>query len=132
MCLSRLLRPILIINLTLAPLIAHAQWAKVVEGEAIVAYADFSTVKNINNLVRVWTLYDYRTPKVIAGKVNGSIKTLQEFDCKEDRSRSLSNKFYEGQMGSGTLNHSTDTPTSWAYVTPNTVEAGLLKVMCKR
>ena len=132
MRLSKILKPLLLINLSFATLIAHAQWNQVTDGEQLIAYVDYATVKKINTYVRVWVLYDYKVPKVIAGNTNASVKTLQEYDCKEDRSRSLSSAFYMGQMGSGIVNHTNDIPTNWSYIAPNTVDFALLKNMCKR
>ena len=132
MRLNRLINLVFCTILALLSLDASAQWKQVSEGENSIDFIDITTLKKINNQLRVWVLYDYKSPKVIAGEVSNSLKTLKEFDCKEDRSRSLTSTFHSGQMGSGMVNYRLDTPTSWSYIAPDAVDSDLLNIVCKR
>ncbi|WP_062309527.1 surface-adhesin E family protein [Polynucleobacter sinensis] len=128
---SKALKTILFLALTSISMFAAAGWSQVSSGEDVVAYIDPATRKNVNGYIRVWVLYDYRVPKVIAGKSTGSIKSLQEFDCKEDRSRSLSTVFNSEHMGMGEINHSNSALGVWDYIQPDTVSMKILKTLCK-
>ena len=132
MLLNKPLKTLLFLSFSSLSSFAAAGWTQVSDGKDVVLYFDSSTIKNINSYLRVWTLYDYKVPRVIAGKSNGSIKSLQEFDCREDRSRSLSTVFYSEQMGMGETNHSDSTLGAWDYIQPGTFNAKILKTLCKR
>ena len=74
---------------------------------ATAVYADPATLKNTDDVVKMWGLLDYKTPeKDGAGKPYSSVKLLQEFDCKAAQGRTRYFSFHAGQMGTGQLVHS--------------------------
>lgn len=109
---------------------ANAAWLRVMDSDSSIGYIDPTTIKNSNNIVRVWSLYDYKSPKVISNETSNSFKALYEFNCKDDKSRTLASAFYSGNMGSGKLNYTGQKLSEWEYIIPDTVISAIYKLVC--
>ena len=81
---------------------AWAEWVKMAEkkeGEAVGRlFVDSATVRSSGNLRRVMTLMNFGFNGVMAPIAAVS---LNEFDCWENRGRTLSTTMHEGSMGQG-------------------------------
>jgi len=110
---------------------AVAGWVEVGGNETATTYADPTTIRKAGNMVKMWQLIDYTKARGIEGiKPYLSAKAQHEYDCKQERTRTLSISLHSGNMGEGdVLGTSTDTG-KWRPVSPDTLVETLLGFAC--
>jgi hypothetical protein len=120
---------------------AIAEWIAIGVNDAGDIYADPSTIRSEGNQVKVWTLIDYKVPRVFSRlKPLMSMKVYTEFDCKEKQSRGLSFFAYSGNMASGEaqdmsgagIAYIDTSPKNWTPVPPNGTGPALWKFACAK
>jgi hypothetical protein len=84
--------------LAIAATSARAEWVKVGEDDGSVVYVDPSTLEKVGDVRRAWTLTDL---KLARGDDVFSFRTLDDFNCKEARRRTLFRVTYAGPMATG-------------------------------
>lgn len=116
-----------LIILVAAP--ALAEWIRwTSEGSDVATgYIDPTKVRRDGSLVRIWEVLDYKKPDAIGGL---STRFLAEYDCKEERVRNLSVSGHSGPMATGKILISSESPSEWKNIPPNTGIAALLKTVC--
>ena len=77
---------------------ARAEWVKVGEDDGSVVYVDAATLVKSGDVRRAWTLSDLKLAR--ADNV-ASFRTLDDFNCKEGRRRTLFRVTYSGPMATG-------------------------------
>ena len=126
-------RLLLITLLLLSSGPAYAEWVSVSSSEDLdgyAAYLDPDTIRRKGHLVKVWGLYDFKTIQTVAGNSHLSVKIQHEYDCIEERSRSLASTFFSGSMGMGNVVRTDSYESKWEPVTPESIDQDLLKVAC--
>ena len=123
------MRVVLIVFFMLASTLAWAEWVKVSEIDAGVAYIDPATIGKDGNLRRVWAIQDLKQRHP-----NGELsrRLLHEYDCAERRRRSLSTSAHTERMATGEVLSSSIDPGNWHPVAPGTVDEAMLKIVCAR
>ena len=116
---------------------AYAEWVKVSDrdeaGKTVyTVYVDPATIRRNSNLVKMWQFYDYKTVQTVGGVRFLSNKEEWEFDCVEERSRSLGLKEFSGNMGSGTVVYTNSQVGRWLPVVPGSIGHIVWKVVCKK
>jgi len=76
----------------------RAEWIKVGEDEGSVVYVDPATLVKSGDVRRAWTLSDLKLTR--ADNVV-SYRTLDDFNCKEGRRRTVFRVTYAGPMATG-------------------------------
>lgn len=76
---------------------AIAEWTAVNEDDQFVDYLDRATIRRNGNFVKMWILNDYKKVDVSGGKSNLSHRSQQEYDCKEERMRTLAITTFSGR-----------------------------------
>ena len=116
-----------LIALVAAP--AWAEWVQMSDSDDLVAYIDPATIHKDGNLRRVWTVQDLKQK----GK-NGEMsrRALLEYDCKEERSRTLSYSLHSEPMSGGQLLLTNDYYSRWTAIVSGTDGAVPLKFVCAR
>lgn len=117
---------------------SSAEWVKVGENKNgdVTLYADSASIRKDGNKVTMWGVTDFRTEQIntISGKPFLSHREQYEFDCKDNKKRSLNVFFfYAGKMGGGEVTHrsaSSPVPTEWSPVTPGSGSEGMWKIAC--
>ena len=112
---------------------AYADWVSVSSSERLggyTAYLDTDTIRRKGQRVKMWVLYDFKTIQTVAGNSHLSFKIQHEYDCTEERSRSLASKFFSGSMGMGNVVRTDSYESKWEPVTPESIDQDLLKVAC--
>ena len=106
---------------------ALAEWEKMAENDDIAYYIDPATTRKDGNLRRVWTVQDLKQK----GK-NGEMsrRALVEYDCKEERSRTLSYSLYSEPMSGGQKLISNDYYSRWMALQGGTDDTISLKFVC--
>lgn len=107
---------------------ALAGWSQVVETEKSVYYIDVTTLRVNGTVRRIWVLNDRKAPDEDGDL---SSRALVEFDCKEDRMRTLQIAHFTKNMATGKASGSKDEPDSWTYVAPRTSAQSSLKHVCQ-
>ncbi len=119
----------LLIVLVAAP--AWAEWVKTWESKSsgTITYFDPDTIRKDGNLRRVWVLQELR----IRGK-NGEMsrRALWEYNCPEERFRSLQLSFHTDPMAKGSTLLSDNDPSDWQYIPPSTGGTVLHKLVCAK
>lgn len=91
-------------------------------------YIDFKTLKK-GKTSKAWFLSDYAE---VTDTGTHSAKILYEANCYEEKIRYLAMVFYEEPMGGGLNLSSIDTPQPWKYATPESINASIINVLCKK
>jgi hypothetical protein len=113
--------------LLFVPHSARSEWVQVFEDDKAVYYLDPVTIRKEGDLRRVWGLTDYKQP--LDGVVR-SLRGLNEYDCKEERSRVLVAAFFSKNMAHGQPINSQRGPSEWDYLAPGTLGTRTLKYVC--
>jgi Surface-adhesin protein E len=84
---------------------AAAAWERVgVADDDMVVYADRATIQKSGDVVKMWSLLDYKTAeKDDTGKPYLSAKLLHDYNCKDERARTRYFSIHAGPMGAGQL-----------------------------
>jgi len=112
---------------------AMAEWVLVSQPDiGTKVYLDPLTIKKDGNLGRAWVLFDFST-----ANTDGvlSRRTLQEYDCKGERRRTLSISTHSEPMAGGSVLYSATNPNPvppWSYITPDTGGVTVFKLVCKQ
>jgi hypothetical protein len=117
----------LLLMLSVAP--AWADWAKVSEEDGIAFYIDPATVRKAGNLRRVSGLQDL-TQNGFAGVL--SKRTLEEYDCVEEKTRIVLFFEYSGLMGNGEILRWFRPPVEWVSISPGMHSAKILAIVCAK
>jgi hypothetical protein len=111
---------------------AYAEWVLVTGDESgTTVYIDPSTIRRKDALVGLWTLYDSKTVETIPEGSFLSIKRQKEYDCAEERSRTLAETLFSGNMGKGkVVLINTAERSKWQPVQPGSIAQILWKHAC--
>lgn len=80
---------------------AIAEWVGLGSRDNYTVYADPATIQNTNNGITMQWLIDFKTSTSGDAEPHMSMKTLSEFDCKEERPRTLSSSWHSENMAEG-------------------------------
>jgi hypothetical protein len=125
---------LLIMLLVLSSEPVYAEWV-LTSGDdeaGLAVYVDPDTIRRKGNLAKMWQLYDYKTVQTVAGDSLLSMKRFNEYDCTEERTRTLGYTWFSGNMGSGAVVYSTTEVQQWEPVVPRTINRTLWKVACNK
>ena len=110
-----------------------AKWEKFSEGNFFTEYFELESIKKIDNIVFVWSMYDYKKPQK---KGNLSTKYYSKYDCKEKRYQVISIINYKTNMGRGrdftyTKNISIESQNEeWIYPKLNSINYHRIQFIC--
>jgi hypothetical protein len=115
--------------LLLAPTCARADWVKVGENDGAVIYVDPATLEIRGDVRRIWTLNDVKWSR---GDNVVSFRTLDDFNCKEARRRTVFRISYSGPMATGkVIDSGKPTLELFENVYPYTPGAWEFEYVCK-
>jgi hypothetical protein len=107
------------------------EWVAVNHNEYATGYARPATIVKDGNIVKMWSLVDCKAVSYfIGGSPFISIKSHEEFDCKEKKLRTLAYSLYAGKMGGGEVVFSDSNPGKWEPVLPDSQMEGFLNIAC--
>lgn len=85
------------------------------------------------NVVKMWFLVDFKMAQVDSNtKTFLSSKDHSEYDCKEERTRTLYYNNYSENMGRGKIIFTLKDPLQWRPAGSGTIAAALLKIACSK
>lgn len=130
-------KAILMVLLALMSSSAAAEWVEVIrrgDGNTTI-YADPATIRKSDNNVRMWIMLDYLNSKDAPGSL-GTLKSLKshdEFDCKEEKKRTLYMSAHGENMGRGEVIFSdTIIDRTWKPIAPDEIGSVLFEFACKK
>jgi len=117
--------------LTLACSQSWADWVDIGKNESGNFYIDTPSIQKSGDKVKMWYLVDFNTPQEDKStKPFLSTKDQSEYDCKEERSRTIYYNNYSGKMGRGKILFTLKDPLKWRPVAPGSIAEVLLKIAC--
>jgi Surface-adhesin protein E len=127
----RMNRLILITLLVLSSGPAYAEWVWIGDSASgTTTYADPDTIRHKGELVKMWHLFDRKTVETYQGGSFLSIKAQSEYDCAEERERSLAVMYHSGNMGSGKVVYINSNEGNWTPVPPGSTVQAMWKFAC--
>ena len=111
---------------------AFGEWIVVDRKEAFTIYANTGTIRNSNEIVKMWGLTDFSTEQGAPVKGAKSLKTEREYDCNRQQMRILYVSRHSGNMGEGAIVGSDANTGSWQPVMLGTIGERLWKIACGR
>lgn len=100
-----------------SPAKSAADWSKVGETDAYAYCADHGSLRKADETVTMSDLLDYKLPQIEGGAAPALSKiTSREYDCQNQKSQPLKIIWYSGQMGAGSVVHTTGGSNSMAAV----------------
>ena len=108
---------------------AWAEWVKVANTDLIDYYIDPASIRKDGNLRIVWELQNLKQ-RHKDGEL--SRRGRNEYDCKQERIKTLSFSFHSEAMGSGTTLLSDSNEGEWDHIPPGSVSERVLKIVCAK
>ncbi len=109
---------------------ANAGWVRLTEADGMTVHFDPDTIRRNGNLVKIWLLYDYKTPITTGRDAVFSTKMRSEYDCKGERVRTNSIFEMAGNMGKGKVVSSSLAEGQWISIAPETLGKREWKLAC--
>ena len=109
---------------------ASAEWTVASGDDEVIQYVDKGSIRRNGNLVKMLDLIDFKTVQTVSGDSYLSDKAQSEYDCKEEKVRTLALIFFSGQMGNGKVVYSDSDTMKWIPVPPGSFGATLWKIAC--
>ena len=107
---------------------AMAEWVGVGKKENFFSYVDSATIRKSGNMVKIWSLHDYKTAQ---GSIPYMSTTLErEFDCIKKQGRQLFLVFYSKNMGRGGSIWKDTEPRNWLPVVLGTIKETVWEFAC--
>jgi hypothetical protein len=126
-------KAILTLVLAIASSIAAAEWIEVTRDEISVTYADPGTIGRAGEVMKMWTLLDFKAAQARPyGTPYMSQKTQHEYDCKEKRARIVQVLRYSENMGGGDVVPADSDAEEWKPVATGSVIEKLWGIACKK
>jgi hypothetical protein len=112
---------------------AWADWTLVTTNDnGTKFYIDYSTIRKDGNLRKVWEVTDFKNSETFNGAVYLSVRTRAEYDCKEERKRTLTATAHSGLLAQGNIVWKGESPSNWDYLPPDTSGFEMLKWVCSK
>ncbi len=110
---------------------AWAEWVKVADNDFADYYIDPPSIQKDGNLRKVWQIQNLKQRDKEGGEL--SRRSREEFDCKQERRRTLSFSMHSESMTEGTTLTNVQTENQpWVDLPPNTVGRWVLKIVCAK
>jgi hypothetical protein len=95
-------------------------------------YVDPDTIRRTGDLVKMWSLLDYKTVQTRSGGSYLSSKEQSEYDCTEERERLKVFAAFSGNMASGTVVSLNPTKAQWVPPAPDSSGQAMRKFACSK
>jgi hypothetical protein len=103
-----------------------ANWVKVGETENYDAFIDRDTIVKNGQLRKFWMIRNLK----MQSRVGQSDRFQEEYDCQEERGRTLYWSTHSGSMASGEMLGLIQRVTDWSPIPPHTIDWDILKFVC--
>ncbi len=107
---------------------AMAQWVEIGKSENFIVYVDPTTIRKSGNIVKIWSLHDYKTAQGSIPYMSSRLE--REHDCIEKWGRQLFLAFYHKNMGRGGSIWKDAETRNWLPVASDTIKETVWKYAC--
>jgi hypothetical protein len=112
------------------------QWTPIATSvDGTVSNLDLATLRKEGDIRRVWVLENFseKKPSMFLSDSSGvfSIRYRMEYDCKNERHKTLSYTFFTEKEAKGTVSSKSDLPSNWVDIAPGTAAWKLMETACK-
>ena len=106
-----------------------AEWTSVANGKESTYFVENSSIRKEGNIRKTWEIENLKKPQ----KNVSSLRSRVEYDCKQERYRTLSFSTHTELMAKGSIVDSgpIESP-SWNDIPPGTVSYHLYQYVCSR
>jgi surface-adhesin protein E len=113
---------------------AYAEWVSIGASNQRerTVYTDPDTIRLKGDVVTMWSLNDYTTIQTMGSTSYLSSKVHTEYDCAEERIRTLASMFFSGNMGSGDVVYSISKEGKWQLLEPGSLGQSEWEVACDK
>lgn len=125
---TSVIKKTLLLALLLVTSSAWAGWVQVTQTDSSDFYIDPETIRRDGNLVRVWQIAELKQ-RDKDGEL--SRRSRMEYDCKQERRRSLSLSTHSEPMAGGKTLESFTPDGSWREIPPDSAGSDILKIVCR-
>ena len=110
----------------------QAKWVHIGATEEAVYSVETGSIRIYENQIRrAWVRTQFfAAQNVIPSKSHSSYRSLDQFDCREERARSLQLEAFSGYDLEGEIIFTYNEPTKWVYASPGSIKAGIMKFVC--
>lgn len=109
---------------------AAAEWVSIGDQGPAEIFVDKTTIKRVGDTATMWQLQELKTPRSAAGATYVSLKQLDEYDCKDPRTRGVEIGAYPQPKGEGKAVASEKGSGTWTKVVPDSTNEMLWKIAC--
>lgn len=110
-----------------------ADWNRVSGNDKVTAYADNSTIRKKGNLVKIWSLFDFKNENTMSdGGSYLSVMRETEFNCKDHVQHMLSYSIHSGNMGKGRVLDKGGDPQDWKPVSQSAIATAMMGFACSK
>lgn len=100
--------------------------------QGVKTFIDKNTISKNGNMVKMWSVVDYESPRSANGKDQLSTKSLDEYDCKNEQYRTLTFHWHSHYKGEGELLYSETVPSKMLPIVPDSVGEIAWKIACSK
>ena len=113
---------------------AYAEWVSIGANKqkGMTVYVNPDTIRLKGDVVKMWSLNDYKTIQTGPSASYLSYKVQSEYDCAEERIRKLSATFFSGNMGGGNVVYVQSNEGKWQPVEPGSLGQNEWDVACDK
>jgi len=134
MCIYRIALILLVLSCSAS--LAQAEWTEVSQATSSesTVYVDPATqrIDKKTGLVKIWVLYDFpEVQKMTKRRSYLSVRAREQFDCKEERMRTLAWSYFKGNMAQEevVLSDSNDLG-KWQPILPSSIDESVWELVC--
>ncbi len=109
---------------------AAAQWVTMGDNGQAEIYIDKATITRSGDTAKMWSLQELKQPGSAGGAAYVSLKRLDEYDCKEPRTRGVEISAFPKPMAQGTAVASEKGSGAWTKVAPDSAIEKMWKIAC--
>ena len=128
---TTMIKIFLVLNFLVWSQTAHADWVEIGKNETGTFFVHADSIEKTGEMVKMWHLIDFKRNQVDSSTRSfRSSKDQSEYDCKEQRSRTLFYNNYAEQMGTGKITFTMKDPFKWRSAGAGSISETLLKIAC--
>jgi len=110
---------------------AMAEWVRLWGNDVLEGYVDTDSIRKKGKNVVTQNMFDLKKASEYNGNEYRSTVYLYEFDCAEERARSLESIWYADNKGAGAIVDSWSSPYAWKPVLPATPLESFMNFACR-
>ncbi len=109
---------------------AAQQWVAMGSNGQADIFIDKTTITRSGGTAKMWSLQELKQPASAGGAAYVSLKRLDEYDCKEPRTRGVEISAFPQPMAQGKAVATEKGSGSWTAVAPDSASDGMRRIAC--